>query len=67
MSFDIINNIVYYDPNDYQHMNYAIDFCNNTYEINFDTTIANIQIKKDYIYNSCIYNNIDNRWPNPNL
>ena len=42
MSFDIINNIVYYDPNDYQHMNYAIDFCNNTYEINFDTTIANI-------------------------
>lgn len=48
-------------------MNYGIDFYNNTYENNFDIIIANTQIKKDHIYNNCVYNNIDNRWPNPNL
>lgn len=67
MSFDITNNIVYCDHNNYKRVNYIIDFCNNTNDNNFDTTIANTKIKNDHIYNSCVYNNIDNRWPNPNL
>lgn len=42
-------------------MDHAINFYNVNYENNFNIAIANIDIKKNHIYSSYIYSNIDNK------
>lgn len=59
--FDIINNMIYYNLNYYKYISYTVDFYYSNNENHLNTTIANINIKKNYIYSSYIYSNIDNR------
>lgn len=43
------------------------NFNNNNFENDFNTTIAVIDIKRNHINSSYIYNDIDNQWQNLTL
>lgn len=45
-------------------MGYIDNIYKNNYENNFYITIVDTKIKKNYIYSSCIYNNINYRRQN---
>lgn len=58
--FGIIDNIVYCNPDCYKQMDYTVNFYDCNYK-NDNAATANISIERNYIYNSYIYSNIDNR------
>lgn len=60
----ITNNVVNCNLKHYKRLGYIIDLCKGNYENDFYAAITNTEIKKDHIYSSCIYNDIDNRRQN---
>lgn len=64
---NITNNIVNCNFNYCKCLSYTANICKNNYENNFYTIIADIRIEKDYIYNNCVYSDINNKKQNPTL
>lgn len=56
----IIDNMVYYNPNNYKRVGYAVNLCDGNYENDFDVAIVDTGIERNNINSGCIYNNINN-------
>lgn len=65
--FGIIYKIFNCNLNYYKYLDYIANISKNIYKNSFYVTITNTSIKKDYIYDNCIYNNINNRKQNQTL
>lgn len=64
ISSDITNKIINCNFDHYKHLSYTTNIYKNNPKNNFHTAIADIEIEKDYIYKSYIYNYIDNEKQN---
>lgn len=57
----IMDRMVSYNSDQHKRKKYATDLCDNKFENNLNTAIANIDIKRDHINSGCVYSNIDDR------
>ena len=65
--FDIIYKIFNCNLNYYKYLDYKANISKNNYKNSFYVIIINTSIKKDYIYDNCIFNNINNEKQNQTL
>lgn len=57
----MIDSIVYCNVNQHKHEGYIIDLNNGNFENDFNATIVVTDIKKDYINNGYVYNDINDQ------
>lgn len=56
-----------YDPDSQEQKSYIASLYDNNFKNNLNTTIADIKIEVDQLYNKCMYSNINNGKQDPTL